>query len=194
MAREFPSVPFERYVDDVVVHCVSETQAQQVLAAIAGGCARSGCGCTRTRPGSCTARTASGVARMSTPRSLPGVHIPAARARTKDGKHVLVVPARDQQGRPERRSAREVRSWRLHHRTHLTERTSHDRSTRSCGVGCTTTARSTGRRCIPSWAHQRLPDALDPQEIQTAAGRKKAQPRGPRPSQTDHGTSPTGPG
>jgi group II intron reverse transcriptase/maturase len=34
MAREFPAVPFERYVDDAVVHCVSESQAQRVLAAI----------------------------------------------------------------------------------------------------------------------------------------------------------------
>jgi retron-type reverse transcriptase len=27
MAREFPTISFERYVDDVVVHCVSEKQA-----------------------------------------------------------------------------------------------------------------------------------------------------------------------
>jgi retron-type reverse transcriptase len=30
MAREFPAVTFERYVDDAVVHCVSETQARAV--------------------------------------------------------------------------------------------------------------------------------------------------------------------
>jgi group II intron reverse transcriptase/maturase len=34
MAREFPGVAFERYVDDAVVHCVSEAQAHQVLAAL----------------------------------------------------------------------------------------------------------------------------------------------------------------
>jgi RNA-directed DNA polymerase len=34
MRREFPTVPFERYCDDVVVHCVSERQARFVLAAI----------------------------------------------------------------------------------------------------------------------------------------------------------------
>ena len=28
MAREFPEVPFERFVDDVIVHCVSQQQAQ----------------------------------------------------------------------------------------------------------------------------------------------------------------------
>ncbi|HEY2442918.1 MAG TPA: group II intron reverse transcriptase/maturase [Streptosporangiaceae bacterium] len=34
MAREFPSVPFERYADDAVVHCRTERQARRVLAAI----------------------------------------------------------------------------------------------------------------------------------------------------------------
>lgn len=35
MSREFPSVPFERYADDAVVHCVSSRQAQRVQDAIA---------------------------------------------------------------------------------------------------------------------------------------------------------------
>ncbi|MDL4775202.1 group II intron reverse transcriptase/maturase [Actinomadura xylanilytica] len=34
MAREFSGIPFERYVDDAVVHCVSERQAHLVLEAI----------------------------------------------------------------------------------------------------------------------------------------------------------------
>lgn len=34
LAREFPAVTFERYCDDAVVHCVTERQARQVLAAI----------------------------------------------------------------------------------------------------------------------------------------------------------------
>jgi group II intron reverse transcriptase/maturase len=34
MAREFPAVAFERYVDDAVVHCVSERQATKVVKAI----------------------------------------------------------------------------------------------------------------------------------------------------------------
>ena len=34
MARSYPSVPFERYADDGVVHCVSQVQAEAVLAAI----------------------------------------------------------------------------------------------------------------------------------------------------------------
>lgn len=35
MARQFPAIPFERYADDAVVHCVSEQQAQHVRQAIA---------------------------------------------------------------------------------------------------------------------------------------------------------------
>jgi RNA-directed DNA polymerase len=35
MAREFPALPFERYADDAVVHCVSERQAHYVRRAIA---------------------------------------------------------------------------------------------------------------------------------------------------------------
>jgi len=35
MRREFPSVPFERYADDAVVHCTSLAQAEQVRDAIA---------------------------------------------------------------------------------------------------------------------------------------------------------------
>jgi RNA-directed DNA polymerase len=48
MAREFPHVPFERFVDDVIVHCVSEQQARRVKDAIA---ARLGeCGGLRLHP------------------------------------------------------------------------------------------------------------------------------------------------
>ena len=35
LEREFPTVEFERYADDAVVHCVTERQARQVLAALA---------------------------------------------------------------------------------------------------------------------------------------------------------------
>lgn len=35
LVREFPSVEFERYADDAVVHCVTERQAREVWAALA---------------------------------------------------------------------------------------------------------------------------------------------------------------
>lgn len=34
LRREFPTVTFERYADDAIVHCVTESQARRVLAAI----------------------------------------------------------------------------------------------------------------------------------------------------------------
>lgn len=70
MARQYPGVHFERYCDDVVVHCRNEAQAHQVRQAIGGRLAECGVwSCIRTRLASCTARTGTGVARLSTPRS-----------------------------------------------------------------------------------------------------------------------------
>lgn len=34
MQRNYPQVPFERYADDIVIHCASQEQAQHVLAAV----------------------------------------------------------------------------------------------------------------------------------------------------------------
>jgi retron-type reverse transcriptase len=34
MTREYPGISFERYADDVIVHCASERQARHVRAAI----------------------------------------------------------------------------------------------------------------------------------------------------------------
>jgi RNA-directed DNA polymerase len=48
MAREFPALPFERYADDAVVHCVSERQAHYVRRAIADRMAKVG---LRLHPG-----------------------------------------------------------------------------------------------------------------------------------------------
>ena len=37
MARVFPAVWFERFADDVVIHCISERQARELREAIARG-------------------------------------------------------------------------------------------------------------------------------------------------------------
>jgi RNA-directed DNA polymerase len=64
MAREFPGVAFERYVDDAVIHCVSESQAREVLAALqermseARAGAASGQDADRVLPGRQAARLA----------------------------------------------------------------------------------------------------------------------------------------
>ena len=84
MAREFPSIGFERYVDDAVVHCVSERQARHVLTAIG----------ERMRQ--------------------VGLTLHPQKAR--------IVYCQDDSRRGSlKRISAEVRSWRLHHRTHLSE-------------------------------------------------------------------------
>ena len=62
MAREFSSIRFERYVDDAVVHCVSERQARQVLAVLQERIAEVGLELHPTGTGSCVcdARTERG--------------------------------------------------------------------------------------------------------------------------------------
>jgi RNA-directed DNA polymerase len=42
LTREFPTVSFERYADDAVVHCATKAQAQQVLGALVGRMAQVG--------------------------------------------------------------------------------------------------------------------------------------------------------
>jgi RNA-directed DNA polymerase len=47
--REFPTAAFERYADDVVVHCATERQAREVLAALEGSFWRHSPGSTLRR-------------------------------------------------------------------------------------------------------------------------------------------------
>jgi group II intron reverse transcriptase/maturase len=61
LEREFPTVEFERYADDAVVHCVTERQARQVREALTVRRRSWGWNCTPARPGSSTARTARGT-------------------------------------------------------------------------------------------------------------------------------------
>jgi hypothetical protein len=68
MARTFPAVPFERYCDDIIVHARSERQALQLRAMVASRLAECGLELTSERPASCTARTPTGAAHMSTRR------------------------------------------------------------------------------------------------------------------------------
>ena len=57
LEREFPTVEFERFADDAVVHCVTERQARQVWAALADRLDSVGCGCIPTKPRSYTVGT-----------------------------------------------------------------------------------------------------------------------------------------
>jgi group II intron reverse transcriptase/maturase len=69
MAREFPAVRFERYVDDAWCTASARPRPARSWQPWRSGWRRSGLRCTRIRPGSCTARTAGGRAQVSTRRS-----------------------------------------------------------------------------------------------------------------------------
>ena len=100
MAREYPTVPFERYADDAVVHCASERQAREVRAAIAERMAEVGLRLhpDKTRIVYCKdAEPAVGYRRQRS-RSL-GTRSVRAQPRPRTARSLRGVPAGDEQGR-----------------------------------------------------------------------------------------------
>ena len=84
MDREHPDCPFERYADDVVVHCDTEEQARIFGPRSPSGSGPSASSCTPRRRRSCTAKTRAAEGTRSTPASTSsatpsGVAGPVAR-------------------------------------------------------------------------------------------------------------------
>ena len=169
MAREYPDVAFERYADDAVVHCESQQQAQGVLAAIANRMAQVGLRCIPTRPRWCTARTEAGAARTST-RRLPSWASPSAPARHAAGlARTSPASCRNQQGRPEEDQRRSPpMAAAPPDQAQLRRARTSDQSDRA-GLDAVLRGVLQLRAASLPGAHQCLPDALDPQEIQAAA-------------------------
>lgn len=69
IAREHPGVQFERYCDDVIVHCASEHRPGASGMRSLVGSPSSGYSSIRTRRRSCTARTMTGATAMTSRRS-----------------------------------------------------------------------------------------------------------------------------
>jgi RNA-directed DNA polymerase len=117
MAREFPRVRFERYVDDAVIHCVSERQARQVLAALQDRMIEVGLRLhpDKTRIVYCKdGKRRAGYQHTSF--TFLGFTFRPRGARAKDGKMFLsFLPAIS--GDALKKIGREVRSWRLHRHT-----------------------------------------------------------------------------
>jgi group II intron reverse transcriptase/maturase len=117
MGREFPGVTFERYVDDAVVHCVSERQARNVLAAIGARMEQVGLRLhpEKTRIVYCK----DGKRRASyehTEFTFLGFTFHQRRARAKSGKKFSsFLPAISRDAL--KRISAQVRSWRLHRRS-----------------------------------------------------------------------------
>jgi RNA-directed DNA polymerase len=114
MARQFPGVAFERYVDDAVVHCASETQAHAVVAAIAERMEQVGLRLhpDKTRIVYCKDGTRGG-SYEHTSFTFLGFTFRQRRARSKRGRNFsnfLPAISRDALNR----ISAQVRSWRLH--------------------------------------------------------------------------------
>jgi len=121
MAREFPTIAFERYVDDAVVHCVSERQARYVLTAIKGRMRQVGLTLhpEKTKIVYCQDEGRREVYEHAEFTFL-GYTFRERTAQTKDGKMFRsFLPAISKAAL--KRISVEVRSWRLHLRTHLSE-------------------------------------------------------------------------
>jgi RNA-directed DNA polymerase len=117
MGREFPGVMFERYVDDAVVHCATESQARSVLTAIGARMEQVGLRLhpEKTRIVYCQ----DGKRRASyehTGFTFLGFDFRQRRARAKSGKKFnSFLPAISKDAL--KRISAQVRSWRLHFRT-----------------------------------------------------------------------------
>ena len=119
LAREFPEVTFERYVDDAVVHCVSEVQARTVLVAIGTRMEQVG---LRLHPDKTRIVYCQDGKRCAsyehTEFTFLGFTFRQRGVRDKNGKQFSAFNPAISKDALKRISA-EVRSWRLHHRTGL---------------------------------------------------------------------------
>ncbi|MFJ9917115.1 group II intron reverse transcriptase/maturase [Actinacidiphila glaucinigra] len=120
LAREFPAVQFERYADDAVVHCVTERQARQVLAALGDRMEEVG---LRLHPDKTRIVYCRDGKR---PRSFEhtsftflGFTFRQRRAKDRNGQQFMrFLPAISKDA--QKKISREVRGWRIHRQVGLT--------------------------------------------------------------------------
>lgn len=121
MAREYPGVQFERYCDDVVVTCRSETQAHHVRRAIAVRLAE--CGGLELHPDKTRIVYCKDGKRCGsyehTSFTFLGYGFRVRKVRTKTGKYFFGFnPAVSDEAA--KRIRGQIRSWRLHLRSGMT--------------------------------------------------------------------------
>jgi RNA-directed DNA polymerase len=119
LEREFPAVKFERYADDAVVHCATERQAKEVLAALDNRMAEVGLQLhpDKTRIVFCKDRKRRYADCEHTSFTFLGYTFRARNAPTRDGTSMFTgfLPAVSKDAL--KRMSEEVRSWRIHLRT-----------------------------------------------------------------------------
>jgi hypothetical protein len=119
MARTFPAIPFERYADDAVVHCVSERQAQYVCRAIGSRMVEVGLWLhpDKTKVVYCKDGNRRG-SYEHTSFTFLGFTFRARAARDRKGNvFTSFLPAISKDAL--KRLSRTVRGWRLHRRTEM---------------------------------------------------------------------------
>nr|WP_269330441.1 group II intron reverse transcriptase/maturase [Kineosporia babensis] len=117
MAREHPGVAFERYVDDAVVHCVSERQARKMVQAISERMVEVGLRLhpAKTRIVYCKDSNRPGTYPQKEFTFL-GFTFRPRKSRNRAGvSFVRFLPAISKDAL--KRISRQVRSWRIHRRT-----------------------------------------------------------------------------
>ena len=120
MARKFPSIRFERYCDDVIVHAGSEREARQMRAAVASRLAECGLQLNqqKTRIVYCKDADRRG-SYEHTSFDFLGYTFRPRLSRSRFGKHFLnFTPAVS--GEAGKRMRREMRRWALHRRSDKT--------------------------------------------------------------------------
>ena len=120
LEREFPTVEFERYADDAVVHCATEQQARRVLAALEERMAEVGLQLhpDKTRIVYCKDRNRRRSDCADTSFTFLGYTFRARQAPARQGGGVMFsafLPAVSKDAL--KRMSGEVRSWRIHLRS-----------------------------------------------------------------------------
>jgi len=119
LEREFPTVGFERYADDAVVHCATEQQARRVLAALEERMAEGGLQLhpDKTRIVYCKDRNRRRSDCEHTSFTFLGYTFRARQAPTRDGNSMFsaFLPAVSKDAL--KKMSEEVRAWRIHLRT-----------------------------------------------------------------------------
>ncbi|GHF17612.1 group II intron reverse transcriptase/maturase [Streptomyces spiralis] len=122
MAREYPTLQFERYADDAVVHCVSEARAREVLEAIGNRMEEVGLRLhpDKTRIVYCKDARRRGTYAYTSFTFLGYTFRPRRAQNTEDGRLFLAfLPAISKEAL--KKISGEVRRWRLHKQVSLTE-------------------------------------------------------------------------
>jgi len=120
MRRNYPDIPFERYADDIIVHCRSEKQASWIRSKVEKRLSQCKLelNVEKTKIVYCTDENRQGTYQNEKFDFL-GYTFRARRAKSREGKYFIgFIPAISDKA--SRKIRREMRNWRLHLRSDLT--------------------------------------------------------------------------